>query len=329
MSSLDPALLAFLLVLAGAAGADLGLAILVLAVAPTLGWSAPPGTLTLLTAAPVAVAGVAMYLAEALLERHPTGFSVWHAFQRWVRLMALILLAAMGTAGLPAVARLLLGMGMVVVGSGSYVVTSGWQAMVVLRRLPRGSQLLAALAQDVAFAALLVLALDRPLQAAFGAAALVLLAASRIPLAIRAHRAVVEAGRSWLRALLDPGDWVGAEELPGRIPRSLPEEERPPSPPRGTRALLLTRDLTPGWLLVASGRAWYAVPGQTAAPLARRADGAPPPDPLHARLFVTVGGRSGELLVRRDGPRQAELEREIPLSHSHEETWSGVERENL
>jgi hypothetical protein len=324
MPIVDPSLLAFLLVLAGAAGADLGLAILILAVAPAAGWSAPPGTLPLLDTPAVMFAGVAMYVAEAVVERHPTGFSVWHAFQRWVRLMALVLLAAMGTAGLPGTTRLLLGVAMVVMGSGSYVVTSGWQAMVVLRRLPRESQLLAALAQDVAFAALLILALDRPLQAAVGAAALLLLAASRIPLAIRAHRAVVEAGRSWLRALLDPGDWVAAEEVPPGVPGALPEEERPPSPPRGTRALFLTRDLTPGWLLVASGRAWYAAPGQTAAALARRPDGTPPPDPLHARLFVTVEGRSGELLVRRDGPSQAELEREIPLSASHEDTWSGT-----
>ncbi len=325
MASMDPSLVAFLLVLAGAAGADLGLAILILAVAPSLGWAAPPGSLPLLTTPLVVIAGVVMYLAEGALERHPTGFSVWHAFQRWVRLMALILLAAMGTAGLPGGARLLLGAGMVVVGSGSYVVTSGWQAMVVLRRLPRESQLLAALAQDVAFAALLVLALDRPLQAAVGAVALVLLAATRIPLSIRAHRAVVEAGRSWLRALLDPGDWVAAEDVPPGVARALPEGEGPHSPPRGTPALLLTRGLTPGWLLAASGRAWYAALGGIALPLARRTEGTPPPDPLHARLFVTVGGRPGELLVRRDGPPQAELEREIPLSPTDEDTWSDGE----
>lgn len=317
MAAVDPALLSFLLVLACAAGADLGLAILVLALAPALGWAPPPGSLPLLTAPLVVGAGLAMYLAEGILEQHPTAFSVWHAFQRWVRLMALILLAAMGTAGLAAPARLLLGVAMVVLGLGAYVVTSGWQGMVVLRRLPRVSQVLAALGQDVAFAALLVLALDRPVHAAVGTAALVVVAGPRIPLAVRAHRAVVEAGRSWLRALLDAGDWVAPDALPTRVVDGLSDEQRIPSLPRGTRALFLTRGLAHGWLLTGSGRAWYADPGRAIVPVTR-AEGVPPPDPLHARLFVTVGGQPGELLVRRDGPSRAELEREIPISARNE-----------
>lgn len=63
MAAVDPALLSFLLVLACAAGADLGLAILVLALAPALGWAPPPGSLPLLTAPLVVGAGLAMYLA--------------------------------------------------------------------------------------------------------------------------------------------------------------------------------------------------------------------------------------------------------------------------
>jgi hypothetical protein len=302
-------------VTAAAAGVDLALVIVVLGVAPLLGWADPPGTLVFLQAPWVLAAGFAMYAAEAIMERHPASFSIWHVFQRWVRLMGLVLLASMGTAGLPPALRWTVGAGMVAVGLGTYVASSGWQAMVILRGLPRRAQFLAAVGVDVTFAALLVLALDRPVQAIVGLAAVALLAAPRLPVAWRGHRAMVEAGRSWIRTLLAPGDWVPAEELPEQVGRAMAgRDDAPGTPPRGTRALLLNRGLEAGWVLAGSGRAWFTSPGIGMVPLNRRQDSLESRDPLHARLPVTAGSQDGELLVRRDGPPRLELEREIPPS---------------
>jgi hypothetical protein len=309
----EPALLPLLLVIAGAAGVDLALTILVLGIAPLLGWSSPPGDLPFLQAPWVIVAGLAMYASEVVMERHPAGFSVWHAFQRWVRLLGLILLAEMGTAGMDPEVRWLAAAGMVAVGLASYVASSGWQGMVILRRLPRGTQATAAWGMDVAFAALIVLALDRPVQALLGFVAVVALVTPRIPVAVRGHRAIIDAGRSWIRALTGPGEWVEPGELPPDVRQALEgREDRPPSPPRGVPALLLTGGLQRGWLLTGSGQAWFLPRRSAALPLRRRIASGGTRDPLYARFPVTAGEREGDLLVRRDGPDPLELEREIP-----------------
>ncbi len=311
----EPPLLPLLVVVAGAGGVDLALTILILGVAPLLGWSAPPGDLIYLQSLWVIAAGLVMYLAEVTMERHPAGFSVWHTFQRWVRLLGLVLLAEMGTAGMVPGERGPAALLMVVVGLASYVASSGWQGMVILRQLPRGTQALAAGGIDVAFAALLVLALDRPIQALLGLGAVTLLVTPRIPVAIRGHRAVIDSGRSWIRSLFGAGEWVEPGDLPKRIQGALASRaDEPVSAPRGTPALLLTTGLQRGWLLTGSGGAWFVPRSAEAVPLQRREPPGEPGDPLYARLPVTAGDREADLLVRRDGPAHRELEREIPLT---------------
>lgn len=326
----QPPLLPLLVVVAGTGGVDLALTILILGIAPLLGWSAPPGDLIYLQAPWVIAAGLAMYIAEAVMERHPAGFSVWHTFQRWVRLLGLVLLAEMGTAGMVPGERWPAALLMVVVGLASYVASSGWQGMVILRRLPRGTQALAAGGIDVAFAALLLLALDRPIQALLGLGAVTLLVTPRLPVAVRGHRAVIDAGRSWIRSLFDAGEWVEPGDLPQEIHGALASrEDRPVSAPRGTPALLLTTGLQRGWLLAGSGGAWFVPRSAVAVPLSRREPIEEPDDPLHARLPVTAGERHADLLVRRDGPAHRELAREIPLSSDVHPTSGGDTRENL
>jgi hypothetical protein len=312
----EPALISLLVVVAGAAGVDLALTILILGIAPMLGWAAPPGDLIYLQAPSVIAAGLAMYLAEAAMERHPAGFSVWHTFQRWVRLLGLILIAEMGTAGMSPDTRWPAALLMVIVGLASYVAASGWQGMVILRQLPRRTQALAAGGIDVAFAALLVLALERPIQALLGLVAVTALVTPRLPIAVRGHRAVIDAGRSWIRSLFGPGEWVEPRELPRNVHGALASmEDEPISTPRGTPALLLSEGLQRGWLLAGPGGAWFVTRRSRALRLRLREQAVGAGDPLYARLPVTVGERDADLLVHRDGPGRKELEREIPSAN--------------
>lgn len=309
----DPALLAFLAVLAAAGGADLALAVVVLGVMPRLGWASPPGELGILQSAPVALSVVALYAAEGLLERFPAGFALWHTFQRWVRGVGLLLLASMATAGLPVGERSILVAAATVLGIGVYMGASGWQGVLVLRRLPQTSQSLHALAIDVAFAALLVLALDEPIQAVTALGLLLLVAASQLPLAVRAHLALVRGGRAWLHALLLPGRWVAEGDLPGWVQAAAALEGPVPGKPlRGARATLLTRSIRLGWLVLSSRGPLFVERRRDPAPLGA-IPGAPAVwGPLHVRKPVQAGAERGELLVLKDGPRLGDLELVIP-----------------
>lgn len=312
----DPAFLGFLAVLAAAAGADLALTILVLGLAPRMGWSGPPGDLMLLESVPVALSVLALYLAEAAMERFPGTFALWHIFQRWVRLLGIFLLASLATAGLPLLERGVLVAGVVLLGMSVYLGTSGWQGLLSLRNAPARSRLLAALAMDVSLAALLVLALEEPLQALMGLGALLVLGTSRAPLTLRAHRAVIQAGRGWLRALLAPGGWDQLEKGPRWVRESVASLAPSMGSFRATPAVLLDRGIRRGWLVATSGGEALFVPrGDAAMRLERRAANASSSrDPLHTRVPVRFPGGEGEILVSRDGPGVEELEGAIPLS---------------
>lgn len=309
----DPALLGFLAVLAAAGGADLALTVIVLGVMPGLGWATPPGELSILQSLPVVLSVVALYAAEWTLERFPAGFALWHTFQRWVRVVGLVLLSSMATAGLPATERSALVGAATLLGVGVYMGASGWQGVLVLRRLPQTSQRLHSLAIDVAFGALLVLALDEPLQAVTALGVLLLVAASQLPLAVRAHMALARGGRAWLHALLLPGRWVVEEDLPAWVRATAAVEGPVPGKPlRGARATLLTQTIRLGWLVLSSGGPLFVERRRD--PLALSAiPGAPAVwGPLHVRMPVRAGTEQGELLVLKDGPRLGDLELVIP-----------------
>lgn len=313
LSQTDPQLVAFLAVLAAAGGADLALTIMVLGIMPRLGWADPPGALVTLQAPAVVVSVALLYVAEAAMERFPGGFALWHTFQRWVRVVALLLLTSMATAAVPPLERGVLVGAATLLGVGVYMGASGWEGIFILRRLSNVSQRLSALAIDVAFGALLVLALDEPRQAVAALGILLLAAASQLPLAVRAHLALVRAGRAWLHALVLPGRWVQENDLPPGI-RALVSTEGPiPGKPlRGARATLLTRRIRIGWLVLASHGPLFVEPGKRPIPLQAVPGTAAVPGPLHVRKPVRADGEEGEILVLKDGPGVGDLERSIP-----------------
>lgn len=310
--SLDPGFLAFLVVLAAAAGADLALALLVLGIMPLLGWSTPPGSLELLQAPVVLGSVLLLYLAEWSMERHPSGFALWHTFQRWVRVLGVFLLAAMATTDVLGPERVFLIAGVVLLGMGAYVGASGWEGILLLRRQPGGPNRLAAVAIDVAFAALLMLALDEPVQAVGALSALLLVASFQLPTAYRAHLAMVRAGRAWLRAMILPGKWVVEEELPAPIRAAASTEGPIPGKPlRGARATLLTGTVRVGWLVLGSQGPLFVERGREAIPLAPIPGEAAARGPLHVRKPVRAGEVEAELLVLKDGPGARDLEPEF------------------
>lgn len=313
LAQTDPELVAFLVVLAAAAGAELGLALLVVGVAPQLGWPAPPGSLDLLQAPAVLASLVLLYGLEWWIERHPRGFALWHTLQRWVRVLVFGLVASMATAGMALELRVLFITGMTVLGTLVYLGASGWSALMILREMSARSQRIAALAMDVAFSALLVLALEEPTQALLALGALFVITGTQLPASIFAHRAVARAGQGWLHLLVLPGRWHDGDALPREIREATTRGSgplvRPPS--RGAPAALLTGSLRMGWLVLAADGAYFA-------------DGRRAPDrlepipaqpgrrgPLHVRKPVRLQDGEGQLLVYRDGPQLAELEREI------------------
>lgn len=307
----DPAHLAFIAVLAAAAGADLGLALLAVAVAPQLGWPGPPGSLDLLQAPPVLASLVALYGLEWWVERRARGFALWHTLQRWVRLLALGLVGALATTGDPLQLRILLVTFVTVFGTLVYMGASGWVALMILRELSPRAQRLSSLAVDVAFAALLVLALERPVQALAALLVLALVAATQLPDAIRAHVITARAGRGWLHLVALPGRWVEREDLPPRVRRAV----RRPGPvereaTRGAPAALLTGTLRSGWLVLAAGQSFFVNRKGEARELEPRDDEPTRAGRLCLRKAVWADNEAAELLIFRDGPQMAELDRE-------------------
>lgn len=313
----DPTHLAFVAVLAAAAGADLGLALLVLGVAPQLGWPQPEGALALLQAPLVVASAVALYGLEWWVERRARGFALWHTLQRWVRLLALGLLGTMATTGDPLQLRIFLVSFVTVFGTVVYMGASGWVALLILRELSPRAQRLSALAVDVAFSALLVLALEQPIQAVAALGALAVVAATQLPEAVRAHLVVARAGRGWLHLLMLPGRWLAAADLPGSARDAVYE----PGPvareaSRGAPAALLTDRLQPGWLVLAAGQSFFVDRKGRARELHPLAGEPARAGRLNIRKAVRADNEDAELLIFRDGPQMAELDREIDLSIS-------------
>ena len=280
---------------------------------PWLGWPPPPGNLPLLQAPLAVLSALGLYVAENVLERFPAGFALWHTFQRWVRILGLLLLATLATQGLPWPERVALSGVMTLFGFLVYMGASGWEGLLILRRLPQNSQRVTSLAIDIGFAALLVLSLERPLQAAAAMAGLLVIALFQLRLVFRAHMALISAGRYWLRALVFPGKWVPEEALPPEVILAASSDGPVPGKPlRGARATLMDRGVHLGWLVLSSEGAVYVESGRDPVVL-KGLPGIPGEgDPLHHRKAVRTARGEGELLVFRDGPRPADLDLVIP-----------------
>lgn len=317
MTELLPALQSapwsFVLVLGAAAGADLGLALVVLALTPYLGWPSPVGHLGDLQAPAAVISALALYLVEWTMERYAWSFALWHTFHRWVRVLAVGLLCFMALGDQPGSVQLILGGAATLLGTMVYMGTSGWTGVLILREAPLRSQQLSSLAMDVAFGAVLVLALEEPLQALAATSALLLVSSPQLPLALRSHGAVMGAGRGWLHRFLLPGSWTPGPRLPDPVLAALGDlAERAGSSLRGAPARLLTRDLRSGWMIVGAGNAWFVDHRGLVSALTAPMDSAARSGRLQVRKAIRTESGDGELLVSRDGPGHEELDREIP-----------------
>lgn len=310
---LEPGLLAFLAVLASAAGADLGLTLMVLGAALALGWSGVPGNLADLRNLPGFVAALLLFGAEWGMGRYSFTFALWHTFQRWIRVLALGLLAALATTQLPDAARLPAIVAFVLVGYGAYYAALGWQSLLILRERPARARLLAAVAMGVGFSALLLLAVDAPLQAAVGLAALILLSSTQLPSAFRAHAAILRSGNAWIGSLLGPGRWARLEDLPDWAEQawsaaSRRDDDIEDEPRKVAPGVLLERSVRKGWIVFGENGTWFVSRTRPPARLVPSADEPSRMGALHTRRRVQVDGETAEILVGRAGPSPAELD---------------------
>jgi uncharacterized membrane protein (Fun14 family) len=174
------------------------------------------------------------------------------------------------------------------------------------------------LAIDIGFGALLVLAMEEPLQAAMAMGVLLVVALFQLPLVFRAHMGMIRAGRSWLRALVFPGKWVQEDQLPESVIMAASTDGPIPGKPlRGAPATLLDKRVRLGWLVLTSDGPLFVQESGKATPLQGIPGTAGEWAPLHVRKPVGTGGGEGEPPVFKDGPRVADLELVIPSGASY------------
>jgi hypothetical protein len=248
-----------LLPLATAAGLDLYLTILLLGVAPHLGWDLQvPGELTGLQLPPVlGLAGV-FYGLEILAERWAPAALFWNAVHVVVRPLAAALLGLLLLHAHPARVQATGAVLAAAVASGVHAVRVGGGLVLWLARARPRTRWLAAAAEDAMVVALCALALDLP--TAGTALALVLLVG-----AVPQARPYLDGFRFSLRAswghtfgALDSGQWFGPGSFPGWLGEALREDPRVPGGPlRGSPAgafRVADRKLfVHGWFVVTGG----------------------------------------------------------------------------
>jgi len=256
-----PAELLVLVPLALAAGIDLYLALLVIALAPrTPWWGEPlPGALGDLDAPAVVLVLAVLYLAELRAERGETSALAWNACHTLIRPLSGGLLGALLLYHLPAPVALT---GVLVAGTVAWLAHAVRSGRLVLSRWAPPTEgvhpLLASLLEDAMVVGLVALSLDRPV------AALVLavgVAAAGVPRGRSHVRALVFATRlAAARALLllRQRAWVEAATLPVRVLEALETHaSQSGGTVRGTPAAALR---APGLPLFATG--WVVQQGR-------------------------------------------------------------------
>ena len=310
--ALPPPLL-LLLPMALAAGVDLYLTLLALAITLTLGESAP-GVLPLLP--PAATAGLTvglalLYLLEAAVEFRPTAALVWHNLQLVLRPLGAGLLALMIMNGSPTA---LVALGVFVgalVAAFAHVLSWGQALALRLRPARRISPVTLNLAEDTGTLVLLALTLERP-DLAFVAAGLLLL--TGVILGSPLHRVArfgVALFRDRVLGVVSPVSWTPQENLPGWIRRGVePERLRGLRGVRGAaQDLQEAPGFREGWVLDSAGELSFAFrtkwqtrivslgilpeDGATAGRLATRVLLQGPQGPS-AALFLQRGGPCGK-----------------------------------
>ena len=255
-----PVELLVLLPLAVAAGIDLYLTLLLLGAAPTTPWwTLPlPGALGDLDSPGVLIMVGAFYLLEFSAERFAPAALVWNAFHAIIRPVAGALLALLLLDGEPLA---LVMSGAVLAGaiaSFAHAVRSGGAIVRWLGSATSPHVLLVSLVEDALVLGLVALALDAPLAALEVSVALLALAAVAGPSHARAFGFAVRLAVARVSQTLTRRRWLGPEELPAWVRRSLEGDVLAPGgglrgSPAGVHRLPGAPRFATGWVVVRGG----------------------------------------------------------------------------
>jgi hypothetical protein len=256
-----PPTLLLLLPFSLAAGVDLFLTLLVVAVSFDPIWVSPEVPLPppLRWGIP-SLLGL-FYLLEGGLELRPLPCLIWHNLQLVLRPVAAFLLSLTLIEGAPLSILIPAALGAAVVAAFAHVLSWGGKVQRLLSPPTRVSPLTFTLAEDTLALALLVAAIEAPVPAFLLSGALLLgglvLGAGRHHLVRFGVPLLVD--RFW--GIFSPTSWAGADELPPWV-RELAKEHGILGL-RGLRAgalgLPLVRGFREGWLLEAGPRAFLAL----------------------------------------------------------------------
>lgn len=260
MDGLPPELLV-LLPLALAAGIDLYLTLLFLGAAPTTSWWAQPlpGALGDLDSPGVLIMVGTFYLLEFAAERYATSALVWNAFHAIIRPLAGALLALLLLDGEPFALAIVGAVLAGAVASFAHSVRSGGAIVRWLGSATSPHVLLVSMAEDVIVLGLVALALDAPLTA-LGVAAilLVVVVSSAGPAHARAFAFAVRLAVARVSQTLTQRRWLGPDELPAWVRRSLEGDVLAPGgglrgSPAGAHRLPGAPRFATGWIVVRGG----------------------------------------------------------------------------
>ena len=260
MVGLPPELIV-LIPLAVAAGIDLYLTLLFLgAVTTSVWWTDPlPGALGDLGSPGVLIMVGTFYVLEFAAERYATSGLVWNAFHAIIRPLAGALLALLLLDREP---LWLVAVGAIVAGavaSFAHAVRSGGTIVRWLGSATSPRVLLVSALEDTLVVGLAVLAIDQPYYALAAGTTLVVAAAATAGLAhARAFGFAVRLAVARVSQTLTQRRWLGPEELPGWVRRSLEDDVLAPGgglrgSPAGAHRLPGAPRFATGWIVVRGG----------------------------------------------------------------------------
>lgn len=260
MDGLPPELIV-LVPLAVAAGIDLYLTLLFLGAAPTTSWwAAPlPGALGDLDPPGVLIMVGTFYLLEFVAERYATSRLVWNAFHAIIRPVAGALLALLLLDGEP-FWLVLAGAALAgAVASFAHAVRSGGAIVRWLGSATSPHVLLVSMLEDAMVLGLVALSIDAPWYALGVALAMVVVAATNAGLAqAHAFGFAVRLAVARVSQTLTQRRWLGPEELPGWVRRTLEGDVLAPGgglrgSPAGAHRLPGAPRFATGWIVVRGG----------------------------------------------------------------------------
>lgn len=313
--------LAALLPLALAAGLDLPLTLLLIGAAPELGFqSAPPGELGDLSAAPVLVMAVVLWVLEVWAERRPVSALAWNLAQGVMRPLAGALLALLLVPNASAWVRGVAALVCAGVAFWTQAGRTGWRLLLDLARARRPSRLLVTAAEDAAALALVALLLDAPLAATALALVTMGLGAAWARPSVRAYRFGMRLiwGGTW--GVLAPRRWSDPSRFPAWVTRALSGDVLAlggglRGAPAGALAHPDLEVFQAGWVVVRGGPPVFLFRrprGTRSVELGPASAVRVVQDQIHNRVeLVDPRGRTYALCFPWDGPRAEGLEAEF------------------